>query len=116
MQRLQNHLIGVDRGEVSLFADYQTGGEMWTGNGPRTRREPVAFSQAFRKPPVVQTWISLWDISTESAVRAEIVAEAVTSEGFEIVFRTWADTRVARIRAAWTAIGELPHDDDWALY
>ena len=38
------------------------------------------------------------------------------NEGFDIVFRTWNDTQVARIRVAWTAIGELPNEDDWALY
>ena len=37
----------------------------------------------------------------------------VNSEGFVIVFRTWADTRVARIRADWLAIGELSAEDDW---
>jgi hypothetical protein len=32
-----------------------------------------------------------------------------------IVFRTWGDTRVARVRADWLAIGALPHEDDWEI-
>jgi hypothetical protein len=29
------------------------------------------------------------------------------------VFRTWGDTRIARVRIAWMAIGELSEGDDW---
>ncbi len=48
-----------------------------------------------------------------TAFRSELVAEDITVDGFDIVFRTWNDTRVARIRAAWMAIGNLPFGDDW---
>jgi len=37
----------------------------------------------------------------------------VTATGFEIVFRTWADTRIARIRADWIAIGPARDEEDW---
>jgi hypothetical protein len=30
-----------------------------------------------------------------------------------MVFRTWGDTRVARVRADWMAIGEQRSDEDW---
>ena len=46
-------------------------------------------------------------------MRADISAEAVTKEGFDMVFRTWGDTRVARMRIAWMAIGQMADDDDW---
>jgi H-type lectin domain len=41
------------------------------------------------------------------------VAEHITPKGFHIVFRTWADTRVARVRADWLAIGALKSADEW---
>ncbi|MFT7594122.1 MAG: hypothetical protein ACI8R4_001440 [Paracoccaceae bacterium] len=116
MKRFSNHLIGIDQGDVVLFADFEDGGEMWTGAGPRERRLAVKFSEAFRSEPVVQTSVALWDIDTQSPIRAEVTAENITTEGFEIVFRTWLDTRVARVRVAWTATGELPHEDDWGVY
>lgn len=116
MKRFSNHLIGIDQGDVVLFSDFEDGGEMWIGTGPRERRKPVAFDEPFREVPVVQASVSLWDVDTGSAVRAEVLAENVTEAGFDIVFRTWSDTRVARIRVAWMAIGELPHEDDWELY
>ena len=43
----------------------------------------------------------------------ELVAENVTETGFDIVFRTWSDSRIARLRASWMAIGDLPFEDDW---
>jgi hypothetical protein len=44
-----------------------------------------------------------------------VQCEDITESGFAIVFRTWGDTKVARVRVAWQAIGELPHVDDWDL-
>ena len=83
---------------------------------PARARQSVTFSEAFRDTPMVQASVSLWDVDAASAVRAEVVPENVTEYGFDIVFRTWADTRVARMRIAWMAIGELPNEDDWELY
>ncbi len=48
-----------------------------------------------------------------SAHRSELVAENISETGFDVVFRTWSDNRVARVRAAWMAIGDLPFEDDW---
>ncbi len=115
MKSFRTHPIGVDQGEEVLFSEFAEGGDMWTGEGPRERRAPIKFSEPFRSAPIVQIGVSLWDVDTSSALRAELSAENVTREGFEAVFRTWSDTRIARIRAAWTAIGEVPHEDDWDI-
>ncbi|TDK41298.1 H-type lectin domain-containing protein [Antarcticimicrobium luteum] len=115
MKKLENHLIGIDQGDVSLFADFEDGGEMWTGEGPRERRRAIRFGEPFRAPPAVHVSVSLLDADTASAVRTELLVDNVTNEGCEIVFRTWLDTRIARIRVAWMAIGALNHDDDWVI-
>lgn len=115
MLRLQNHLIGVDRGDVILFSDFENDGEMWTGQGPRQAVQRVRFAGRFRAPPSVMVAMSMWDIAEGANARADVSAEDVTETGFSIVFRTWGDTRVARIRVGWQAIGELPHDDDWEI-
>ncbi len=115
MKSFRTHPIGVDQGEEVLFSEFAEGGDMWTGEGPRERRTPIKFSEPFRSAPIVQIGVSLWDVDTSSALRAELSAENVTPEGFEAVFRTWSDTRIARIRAAWMAIGEVPHEDDWDI-
>ncbi len=115
MKTFRTHPIGIDQGETVLFSDFSNGGDMWTGNGPRERRSPVKFSQPFRSAPLIQIGVSLWDVDTSSALRAEVQAEEITAEGFTAVFRTWSDTKIARIRASWTAIGEVAHEDDWDI-
>ena len=116
MKTFESRLLGIDQGEVTLFSDYEDGGPMWTGNGARARRDKVRFSRPFATRPVVQVSVTLWDFDQGTNARADVAAERVTVEGFEIVFRTWADTRVARIRVGWIALGQMPNPDDWDLY
>jgi len=106
-------VIGVDQGSRILFNDYAHDGAMWTGEGPREVRVAQAFDQAFLEVPVVSIGISMWDIDRSSNSRVDMSAENVTPAGFEIVFRTWGDSRVARIRADWMAIGPTRDEDDW---
>ena len=116
MKRVASHLVGVDQGEHLLFSDYENDGDMWTGTGERERVVSVTFSQSYRKPPAVHCAMSLLDMATGPSIRADVAARDITSEGFNIVFRTWEDSRVARIRVAWMAIGELHDDEAWELY
>ncbi|MGR3586550.1 MAG: H-type lectin domain-containing protein, partial [Pseudooceanicola nanhaiensis] len=111
MKKLRNHLIGVDQGEVAIVSDYDDGGEMWTGTGQRERRRHVRFAEAFRTAPAVQCTVAMWDVADGTNQRGDVAAESVTGEGFELVFRTWSDTRIARLRVRWMAIGELAHAD-----
>lgn len=113
MKRLHSHTVGVENGDTLLFSDYEDGGEMWTGRGQRERRKHLRFSEPFSEPPTVQLSPSLWDLDATTVLRAEFEAEAVTKRGFDMVFRTWGDTRVARMRISWMAIGMLVEEDDW---
>jgi len=108
-----NGPIGVEQGTRILFSDFVDDGAMWTGSGPREVRHKERFKEAFVAPPVVRVGISMWDIDRKTNSRIDISAESVTEKGFEIVFRTWADTRIARIRAEWMAIGQVRDEDDW---
>ena len=108
-----NKAIGIDEGEDVLFSDYEDGGEMWTGSGSRERRHRVTFDQPFKSEPSVHVTLSMWDMDSATNARADLTAERVTRHGFDVVFRTWADTRVARARVRWMAIGETFHEDDW---
>ncbi|MGB0799525.1 MAG: H-type lectin domain-containing protein, partial [Planktomarina sp.] len=115
-QRLRNHYIGVTQGDLVLFSDFDNGGPMWSETGPREVRKFVEFEEAFRSAPTVQVGLSMWDLDNQTNLRADIKAENVTDAGFDLVFRTWSDTRIARVRANWMAIGELNHADEWDLY
>lgn len=116
MKRIVNNPVGILQGSRVLFSDFADDGPMWTGSGARESRHPIRFSQSFAQVPAVMVSISMWDLDRETNIRADISAEKITEKGFEVVFRTWGDTRVARIRADWTAIGALPDEDVWDLY
>jgi len=116
MKRLRNHYIGIDQGDEILFADFANDGPMWAGTGAREHRTPVRFSQIYRTPPAVSVSMSMWDISSAQNSRMDVKAEKIEDDGFDIVFRTWDDTRVARVRISWMSIGELQHADEWDLY
>lgn len=116
MRRLRNHLIGIDQGDLVLFSDFEDDGVMWTGQGPRQTGNYVAFAESYRTPPSVQVSISMWDMKSDTNARADVQAEDITTDGFNIVFRTWGDTKIARVRVAWQSIGELRQADEWDLY
>lgn len=116
MKRIASGSVGVEQGSRVLFSDFADGGAMWTGQGPRESRHVVTFKQAFSAVPSVMVAISMWDLDQKTNSRADIAAENISATGFHLVFRTWGDTRVARIRADWTVIGPLRDEDDWQLY
>lgn len=116
MKRMRNHLIGVDHGDVVLFSDFEHDGVMWTGDGACKTRAHVEFSESFRSTSVVQVNLSMLDMSNSGNMRADVQAEDITEDGFAIVFRTWGDSKIARVGVAWKAIGELRQADDWDVY
>ena len=111
--KLFSGVIGVQQGSRILFSDFVNDGAMWTGAGPREVRQLQAFDERFLEPPVVTVGISMWDIDHQANSRVDIAAENITATGFEIVFRTWSDSRIARIRDDWMAIGTTRDEDDW---
>lgn len=115
MKRITAGKVGVVQGSRVLFSDFINDGPMWAGEGAREARASIVFSEPFLAPPAVTTTISLWDFDKGTNLRAEITPERVSETGFDLVFRTWGDTRVARIRSDWLAIGPVRDDDDWDL-
>lgn len=115
MRRFGHSAVGVTRGAQVLFSAFEDGGEMWTGHGHRVVRFPVCFDEAFLDAPVVHVSLGMWDIDVNSNQRVDISADRITREGFEIVFRSWGDTRIARVRAEWLAIGPVAHEEDWGV-
>lgn len=116
MKKLRGHLVGIDEGSVTLFSDFDVNGEMWTGTGQRERRQRIAFSEPYRAAPSVFVSLSLWDVDSDTNTRVDVLAEFVDTQGFDMVLRTWGDTRIARVRIAWQAIGEVAAEGDWSLY
>lgn len=115
MPRFRSSSIAVEQGTSLLFSDYADDGPMWSGNGPRDCAQAVTFAEPFLAPPLVHVAISMWDTDGGTNQRADLRAEKVTRTGFTLVFRTWGDSRVARIRADWMAIGSLADEDAWEV-
>lgn len=115
VQRFSFGQMGIGQGRLILFSHFADGGPMWTGHGPRESRTSVTFSEQFIAVPAVQVAISMWDADQKTNLRADISADNVRVDGFDIVFRTWADSRIARIRADWTAFGPVRDADQWIV-
>ena len=113
MKRFSSGSVGIQQGTRVLFSDFADGGVMWTGQGDRESRHMISFKEKFIEPPSVMVSISMWDIDHKHTSRSDITAEKITEKGFQLVFRTWGDTRVARIRAEWIALGPVRDDDEW---
>jgi hypothetical protein len=116
MKRFSAHSLGIQQGSRVLFSDFADDGVMWTAQGDRESRHIINFKETFIEPPVVTVSISMWDMDNKSNSRADLSAENITEESFHLVFKTWGDTRVARVRADWMAIGQVNDEDDWVLY
>ena len=68
---------------------------MWSGTGPRKVSRTVEFSEAFAAQPMVHVRLTMWDMGSDSNACTDIRAENVTETGFDLVFRTWSETRDA---------------------
>ena len=115
MKRISTGHLGIDQGSKVLFSDFADGGVRWTGQGDRQSRHKIVFKEPFSQVPSVMVGMSMWDIDNRHTSRADVMAEKITRTGFDLVFRTWGDTRVARVRADWTALGPLHDDEDWQI-
>jgi hypothetical protein len=115
-RRISGNPVGIQQGTRVLFSDFIDDGPMWAGAGQRESRHHIRFRDAFAEAPAVMVGVSMWDLDKGTNMRADLKAENITESGFELVFRTWDDTRIARVRADWTAIGPLPDEDAWDLY
>lgn len=115
MRKLESNVIGIDQGDVVLFSDFEHDGEMWTGEGPRNTRMAVKFAEKYIATPTIYVSVSMLDMSNGANMRFDVQSENVTKAGFDIVFRTWGDTQVARCRVAWQSMGAARTDDVWEL-
>lgn len=115
MKKFEIGTLGIDSGEEVLFSHFQDNGAMWVGDGQREVRIAVVFSERFNAEPVVNVAVSMFDASKGANIRFEIRPEKVTPKGFDIVFRTWGDSKFARARASWQAIGTLSTEEVWDI-
>lgn len=107
-QQTTSPLVGVQiiSAAGELFNHVDENGPMWAGDGDREVRFKVRFSTSFQRPPHITLGITGMDSSKDQNLRFSLDAEAVTQEGFEVVMKTWDDTKIARASVNWSAIGQ----------
>ncbi len=76
-----------------------------SSNSPRYVDKQIRFSREFDSTPRVYVAFSHLDASREFNLRAMVLAENVTMQGFDCRFQTWAESRVFQAKAVWLAIG-----------
>lgn len=113
MLRFGHTAVGVQQGSAMLVNDFEDDGPMWTGTGARAQRQAVRFDTPFETAPVVHVGLSMWDIAGDSNQRIDVSAVEIDAAGFVIELKSWGDTRIARARADWLAIGPVPHLDEF---
>ena len=92
-------------GEGEVFNHVDTLDYMWDGEGDRHVRQAIYFETPFHALPLVAVSVSGIDASRAQNQRFHVKAENITCFGFDLVFITWGDTKIARACASWTATG-----------
>jgi hypothetical protein len=73
------------------------------GSGLRVFRQHIHFPQPFAAAPKVIASLSGLDILHGQNHRLTVTVENISAHGFDLLFNTWADTRVWSASASWIA-------------
>lgn len=107
-QQITSPLVGVQviTAAGELFNHVDENGPMWADDGDREVRFKLRFATGFQRAPHITLGISGLDSSCAQNLRFSLATDAVTPEGFVIIFKTWGDTKIARASVNWSAIGQ----------
>lgn len=92
----------------ALVNGYSANPEKWnllTGTGKREFTSHVDFKEAYAQKPVVVLAISGLDVLNAANNRITATATNVTPTGFDINYKTWANSQISSVFLNWTAFG-----------
>ncbi|MFN6395732.1 MAG: H-type lectin domain-containing protein [Aphanizomenon sp.] len=92
----------------ALVNGYSANPEKWnllTGTGNREFTSHVDFKEAYAQKPVVVLAISGLDVLNAANNRITATATNVTPRGFDINYKTWANSQIWSVFLNWTAFG-----------
>lgn len=72
-------------------------------NGDRTMTIEVDFETPFTKKPQIFLSVTQLDSDKEYNIRYNVEAISISRDGFTIIVRTWADTKIFSISGYWLA-------------
>jgi hypothetical protein len=74
---------------------------------PRTYTHHVQFDTSFSNIPLVHVGLSGFDIDNRDSARISVHTSAITSSSFDIVIKTWVNTRLYSVEISWIALGQM---------
>jgi H-type lectin domain len=87
-------------------ADTNDGGwTLDTGSGQREFRRTIPFERTLKNPKVLVA-LSGIDADTNVGLRVSVSAQKVNATGFDLVFSSWAESRIFGVTGDWMAYGE----------
>lgn len=72
--------------------------------GERSILVPVKFLTPFKVKPDVVVALTFVDSDKSTNFRINITADQITKEGFNVIVKTWYDSKVYHVEGTWTAV------------
>ncbi|XP_028412127.1 uncharacterized protein LOC114534853 [Dendronephthya gigantea] len=93
--------LGCEIGSVeSKYCDTEEAQDCFGRHGQAV---PVKFEKPFPEIPKVIISLTMLDTHKDRNVRIRVLAQKVTKEGFEAVFRPWDDSVIFQLGVSWMA-------------
>lgn len=73
-------------------------------DGVRTMLVEVEYPKPFNKKPEVMVGVNLIDASNAQNLRYSVEVKSVSRDGFTLLVKTWANTRIFEIGGGWIAV------------
>ena len=94
--------ISVPQVQVGTFSSSGTG--LSTGSGERQMTVTVSFPKSFSEKPKVIVGLTMIDAAGNVGTRVNAIAEGISRDGFTVIVKTWADSKVYGVSGSWVAI------------
>ena len=73
-------------------------------SGDRTYSIEVNFPEGFNVKPNIILSVSNIDADKDTNLRYDVVAKAISRDGFVITIKTWSDSKIYGISGSWMAV------------
>jgi len=81
-----------------------TGYTLDKNDGERSVYVEVEYPKPFEKKPEVMVGVNLIDASNAQNLRYSVEVKSVSRDGFTLLVKTWANTKIFEIGGGWIAV------------
>ncbi len=94
--------VQVPQVQVGTFVS--SGTNLSNGAGDRQLTVAVTFPKPFAEKPSVIVGLTAIDAAGGVGTRINVAPDAITRDGFIVVIKTWADSKVFSVNGSWVAV------------